>query len=132
MDRDELIRYQEQWTQNMTRYWKERMDKLRVNRTFALRGSLEGVLHTGNPSTIEFRFLQYGIYVDSGTGKEISRGNMGDLGFRPKRKAKEWYYRKYYASRMVLNEEMAKYYGEAYNGMLTEAIDAMLGVSKNM
>ena len=130
MTAEEILRFQEQWTRNMTLYWQERMDKLKVNRTFSLRNSLVGVLHPGNPSTIEFKFLQYGIYVDSGTGREIERGNLGDLGFTPRRKAKEWYYRKYYASRMVLNETMFAFYGQEYNGMLTQAIDKMLGTTR--
>ena len=38
------------------------------------------------------------------------------------RRANEWFYRKYYASRMVLNDMERQFYGEAYLGMLTTAI----------
>lgn len=38
------------------------------------------------------------------------------------RRANEWFYRKYYASRMVLNELERDFYGEAYLGMLTTAV----------
>lgn len=43
------------------------------------------------------------------------------------RKAKEWFYRKYYASRMVLNELERDFYGNAYLGMMTTALDGELG-----
>ena len=38
------------------------------------------------------------------------------------RRANEWFYRKYYASRMVLNDMERQFYGEAYLGMLPTAI----------
>lgn len=46
------------------------------------------------------------------------------------RKAKEWFYRKYYASRMVLNEMERDYYGNAYLGMLTTALGEITGQAK--
>lgn len=49
-------------------------------------------------------FRDYGIYVDAGTGREVFRGNPGDIG-RPKvRKAKPWFGKKYYLSVMNLRE----------------------------
>ena len=39
------------------------------------------------------------------------------------RKAKPWFFSKYYASRMVLNELEQQYYGNAYLGMMTTALD---------
>ena len=38
---------------------------------------------------------------------------------------RDWFFRKYYSSRMVLNEYEAAAYGQAYQGMLTQAIDAL-------
>ena len=43
------------------------------------------------------------------------------------RRANEWFYRKYYASRMVLNELERDFYGNAYLGMMTTALDGLLG-----
>ena len=43
------------------------------------------------------------------------------------RRANEWFYRKYYASRMVLNEMEQKFYGDSYLGMMTTALDEVLG-----
>ena len=38
---------------------------------------------------MRFKFLQYGIYVDLGTGKGYKRGNGGDLKFLGKDYRKE-------------------------------------------
>ena len=43
------------------------------------------------------------------------------------RRANEWFYRKYYASRMVLNEMEQQFYGSQYLGMLSTAIDELTG-----
>ncbi len=47
-------------------------------------------------------------------------------GGKPRQK-RDWFFRKYYSSRMVLNEMEAAAYGRAYNGMLTQAVDALAG-----
>ena len=41
------------------------------------------------------------------------------------RRANEWFYRKYYASRMVLNEMERDFYGNTYMGMMTTAHDEL-------
>lgn len=172
---EERLKWEGQWTTNMVTYWRERMDKLRVSDSGSLRASVKGVMHPGPVTTIEHSFLQYGIYVSDGVGREFSNGytdslgrhfgssrggegtwNAGQLPFilpggeeyreehgldEPKkvgpkwggrmagghpRVPKEWFWRKYYASRMVLNEFEAAAYGEAYQGMLTVALDALL------
>lgn len=43
---------------------------------------------------------------------------------------RDWFFRKYYASRMVLNEMEAAAYGQAYQGMLTQAIDGLFHRSR--
>lgn len=47
-------------------------------------------------------------------------------GGKPREK-RDWFFRKYYSSRMVLNEMEAAFYGEAYQGMLTQAVDEIMG-----
>ena len=163
----QLEKFRRQWTENMVIYWRERIDKLKINDTGHLRSSIIGMIHQGPSTTIEHSFLVYGIYVSNGVGREFgsnwgSRGgegtwNAGQLPFllpggeayrerhgldKPKRvgpawggrvagghprEKKDWFFRKYYASRMVLNEMEAAAYGEAYQGMLTEGIDALMG-----
>ena len=172
MSEQELFR--QQWTKNMVTYWQERIDKLRINDTGALRSSINGMLHSGPVTTIEHSFLVYGKYISDGVGREFGSGytdsmgrtynssrggegtwNAGQLPFllpggeayrekhgldTPKkvgpawggreagghpREKRDWFFRKYYASRMVLNEMEAAAYGQAYQGMLTQAFDVL-------
>lgn len=172
----ELELFRKQWTQNMVRYWQERIDKMRINDSGRLRASITGMLHAGPVTTIEHSFLVYGKYVSDGVGREFGQGytdsmgriynsnrggegtwNSGQLPFllpggeayrekhgldekkkvgpawggrmaggKPREK-RDWFFRKYYSSRMVLNEMEAAAYGEAYQGMLTQAVDDMMG-----
>lgn len=48
------------------------------------------------------------------------------------RKAKPWFFNKYYASRMVLAELEQDYFGTAYQGMLTKAMDEVFGRTRIM
>lgn len=68
---EELKKFEEEWTENMCVYWRERMQRLHVWDTGNLNHSLQGTLHAGNPTTIEHKFAMYGIYVAAGVG-----GNM--------------------------------------------------------
>lgn len=164
--------FRQQWTQNMVKYWQERIDKLRVVDTGALRSSIVGMLHSGPVTTIEHSFFVYGKYISEGVsspafqwkywggnipkgGSKTPReriGNGGQLefldksyrkqhGLNEKRKVgpawggreaggdpkgkRDWFFRKYYSSRMVLNEMEAAAYGKEYQGMMTQAFDAL-------
>lgn len=173
----ELQKFEQEWTENMSVYWRERMERLRVIDTGALYSSVVGLLHPGSPTTIEHKFLMYGKYVSEGVGRNFlkskradgtipfllpggedyrkenrldkprrigpawrrSRNSPGDssnheAGGRPmkfnpttgKYEERDWFFRKYYASRMNLNEFEAAYYGKTYQGMLTQGIDEVL------
>ncbi|MBQ7513179.1 MAG: hypothetical protein IJS95_02170 [Prevotella sp.] len=167
--------FERAWTRNQVVYWQERIDKLRINDTGALRSSITGMLHPGPTTTIEHSFLQYGLYVSNGTAREFGDGytdrmgrtydfhrggegtwNAGQLPFllpggeayrkkhhldRPKKigpawkgkrfaggkphYGRDWFFRKYAAGRHVLNEMEAAAYGQAYQGMLTQAVDGL-------
>ena len=168
----EIEAFERAWTHNQVVYWQERIDKLRINNTGALRSSIVGMVHPGPPTTLEHTFLRYGMSVSNGTAREFGEGytdrmgrtyhfhrggegtwNAGQLPFllpggeeyrekhgldKPKKvgpawggkKAsgkphvqRDWFFRKYYASRMVLNDFEQAAYGEAYQGMLTQAVD---------
>ncbi len=172
MSEQELFR--RQWTENMVKYWQERIDKMRIHDTGALRSSIVGYLHPGPVTTIEHSFLVYGKYVSDGVAREFGKGytdsmgrtytssrggegtwNRGQLPFllpggeqyrethlldRKKKvgpawggreaggqphKKRDWFFRKYYSSRMVLNEMEMAAYGQEYQGMLTQAVDAL-------
>ena len=59
--------------------------------------------------------------------KKVGPAWKGHVAGGHPRKAKEWFYRKYYASRMVLNEQERDFYGNSYLGMITMALDGLLG-----
>ena len=175
----ELQKFEQEWTDNMSVYWRERMERLRVIDTGALYSSVVGLLHPGSPTTIEHKFLMYGKYVSEGVGRNFlkskradgtipfllpggedyrkenrldkprrigpawrrSRNSPGDssnheAGGRPmkfnpttgKYEERDWFFRKYYASRMNLNEFEAAYYGKTYQVMLTQGIDEVLNL----
>jgi len=172
----EIQAMEEEITQNQVRYWQERMDKLRIHDTGALRASIVGMVHTGPVTTIEHSFLVYGIYVSNGVAREFGEGytdslgrtfvssrggegtwNSGQLpfllpggeayrerhGLDKEKKvgpawggrvagghphdARDWFFRKYARMRHVLDEMEMAAYGTAYQGMLTVAVDALMG-----
>lgn len=102
--------------------------------------TLLGVIYTGrllaSPKSVHTRadgrfvevslaqsFLEYGLWQNYGTGKEIPRGNSGDIGRERKRKKKPWFSRKYYASVMRLRDFMADSLGEEFVGAVANALD---------
>lgn len=92
---DELLKYEQGWTEAMGQFWRERMERLHTIDTGALYASIKGHLEQGTLTTIEHSFLQYGIYVAAGVGpahwwykwteaqggEKIRRINGGDLNF---------------------------------------------------
>ena len=77
---EERLKWERQWTDNMVVYWRERIDKLRVNDTGAMRSSIKGVLLPSPKTTIEHSFLLYGLCVSEGVGREFGKGYTDSLG----------------------------------------------------
>lgn len=80
---EELRRFEEEWTENMCTYWRERMHRLHVWDTGHLNNSLQGRLTVGEPMTIEHKFAMYGIYIAAGVGGDMTkkRNSLGQLEF---------------------------------------------------
>ena len=68
-------------------------------------------------------FLEYGLWQNFGTGKEIPRGNKGDIGRERKRKKKPWFSRKYYASVMNLRDFLSDNIAHEFVGVVAQALD---------
>ncbi len=111
----------------MLKIWREQITLLDVIDTGRLLNSPKSVQTTADgrfiEATLSQAFLEYGLWQDFGTGKEIPRGNPGDIGRDRKRKPKRWFSRKYYASVMNLNEFMADNMGHEFVGVLARALD---------
>ena len=73
--------------------------------------------------TLSQAFLEYGLWQDFGTGKEVPRGNPGDIGRDKVRQKKPWFSRKYYASVMNLRDFMADSIGKDFVGLVAKALD---------
>ena len=79
-------------------------------------------------SSLAFRYLEYGIYVDLGVGNGYRRDNGGDLPFldtayrlehhfgKP-RQRRPWFNKSWYISVMVHKDKLAEVIGEEFAGL---------------
>lgn len=115
------------FSRTMIKIWKEQIQLLDVIDTGYLLNNIYDSWYYHNKNFSELllsqQFPEYGIYQDYGTGKEVWRGNPGDIG-RPKvRKRKKWFSRKYYASVMNIKEFMAESLGKQFLGIFQQTMD---------
>lgn len=111
----------------MLKIWREQITLLGVIDTGRLLSSPFAMPVHADGRFYEFSlsqaFLEYGLWQDFGTGKEIPRGNPGDIGRDRKRQPRPWFSRKYYASVMNIREFMAESIGEEFVGIIAKALD---------
>ena len=111
----------------MLKIWREQITLLDVIDTGRLLRSPKSVAVRADgrfiEATLSQGFLEYGLWQDFGTGKEIPRGNSGDIGREKKRVAKKWFSKKYYASVMNIRDFMADSIGQEFVGLVARAID---------
>ena len=124
---DERGKYVRAFNDTMIKIWKEQITLLHVIDTQRLLRSpiAIGMNADGKFSEVHLSqaFLEYGLWQDYGTGKEVPRGNSGDLG-RPKvRKERHWFSRKYYMSVMNIKEFMGESLGRQFQGIISDALD---------
>ena len=124
---EERAKYVAAFNDTMIKIWKEQITLLNVIDTGALLASPKALPLRADGRFFEVglsqSFLEYGLWQDYGTGKEIPRGNSGDLG-RPKvRKARHWFSRKYYMSVMNIKEFMGDSLGRQFQGIISDALD---------
>ncbi|WP_337629484.1 hypothetical protein [Prevotella sp.] len=140
MSEAEHSKWVQGWSDFMVKMWQEKMLQFAppVYDTGALSRSVQGVVHPGPVTTIEHRFLEYGIYVARGVGNGYSRGNGGDLKFLKDwktnphhRQKRDWFSKKYMYSLHRLNEFEAAYYGQTYQGLVSSFLWQMFGGGRN-
>lgn len=121
------------WNETMIAIWRDQIMALGVVDTGALFNSVHALPIEADGRfadiTVTEMFLQYGLYQDSGVGKEKYRGNPGDIGptkadgtprhFRDRR---PWFSGKYYSSVMKFKEFMAESLGQEFCGIITNAL----------
>lgn len=124
----ERAKYVAAFNDTMIRIWKEQITLLGVIDTGALLRSPIAVRTSADGKISEVHlsqaFLEYGLWQDYGTGREVPRGNSGDLGKPKVRKARHWFSRKYYMSVMNIKEFMADSLGKQFQGIITDALDS--------
>lgn len=115
------------FNETMIKIWQEKITLLGVIDTGRLLASPISIATradgTFSEVTLSQAFLEYGIWQDYGTGKEVPRGNSGDLGREKVRKERHWFSRKYYGSVMNLKEMMSESLGQQFLGMISNALD---------
>lgn len=127
-------KYNDAWAKMMVDIWREKIERLHVIDTYRLHQEItDNVTSSGGDlNTIQHKFMEYGIYQDCGTGNGYRKDNGGNLEFLDERyresrykprKPREWFSRAYFASVMVLKEQMAYMYGEEFCGLLVDKIE---------
>jgi len=124
---EERAKFVEAFNTTMVQIWQEQITLLGVIDTGRLLHSPIGVRASADGKVSEVylsqAFLEYGLWQDYGTGKEVPRGNSGDLGRAKVRKERHWFSRKYYMSVMNIKEFMADSLGRQFQGIIAQALD---------
>ena len=115
------------FNETMVRIWQEQITLLDVIDTGRLLKSVKALPVRADGRFIEIglsqAFLEYGLWQDYGTGKEIPRGNSGDIGRIKKRIAKKWFSKKYYSSVLNLRDFLAENIGQDFIGLVAKSLD---------
>lgn len=115
------------FNRTMITIWCEQITLLNVIDTGRLLRSLKALPVRADGRFIEIglsqSFLEYGLWQNFGTGKEIPRGNSGDIGRERKRQKKPWFSRKYYASVMNLRDFLADNIAHEFVGIVARTLD---------
>lgn len=125
--REEREKFVFAFNRTMITIWCEQITLLNVIDTGRLLRSLKALPVRADGRFIEIglsqSFLEYGLWQNFGTGKEIPRGNSGDIGRERKRQKKPWFSRKYYASVMNLRDFLADNIAHEFVGTVARALD---------
>ena len=125
--REEREKFVFAFNRTMITIWCEQITLLNVIDTGRLLRSLKALPVRADGRFIEIglsqSFLEYGLWQNFGTGKEIPRGNSGDIGRERQRQKKPWFSRKYYASVMNLRDFLADNIAHEFVGIVARSLD---------
>lgn len=121
---EERRKFVEAWNKTMIDIWQEKIFKYKIYDTgnlylspLALAIRADGRFYD---ITLSQTFIEYGIWQDLGTGREVPIGNPGDLGHEKVRQRRPWFSPKYYASVMNLRDFYAESLGQEFVGMFAD------------
>ena len=119
----------------MVKIWKERITLLGAIRTGTLLNSVVGIKCNADGKYLRIELSQsfrtYGLWVDYGVGKEVYRGNPGDIGRDKVRQKKRWFSFPYYGSVMKLKEFLTDNLAEEFYGIASDVFDTDKLARKN-
>ena len=114
-------KFVEAWNKTMIDIWQEKIFKYKIIDTGNLyRSPLALAIRADGrfyDITLSQSFIEYGIWQDLGTGREVPIGNPGDIGHDKVRQRRPWFSPKYYASVMNLRDFYAESLGQEFVGM---------------
>lgn len=126
--------YVARWAEKMVEIWRDRIALLEAVDTGRLFDSVGLAVKDIQAESfyLSFKFAEYGIFVDSGTGRGYTRGNGGDLkilnkdyrkqkGLGQSRKARPWLSTSWAISQRVLTQQI----GEQYLQTVVRAFDEL-------
>ena len=115
-------KFVEAWNKTMIDIWQEKIYKYHIIDTGNLYASPKALSIKADGRfydiTLSQAFLEYGIWQDLGTGREVPIGNGGDIGREKVRQRRPWFSPKYYASVMNLRDFYAESLGYEFVGLL--------------
>lgn len=122
----EREKYISAFNKTMIQIWQEQITMLGVIDTGQLLHSPIALATKADGRFVDISlsqaFLEYGLWQDYGTGKEVPRGNSGDIGRDKVRQRRRWFSKKYYASVMNLREFLSDSLGKEFLGIVSDAI----------
>lgn len=118
---DARKKFVEAWNKTMIDIWQEKIYKYHIIDTGNLYASPKALSIKADGRfydiTLSQAFLEYGIWQDLGTGREVPIGNPGDIGREKVRQRRPWFSPKYYASVMNLRDFYAESLGYEFVGL---------------
>ena len=114
-------KFVEAWNKTMIDIWQEKIYKYHIIDTGNLYASPKALSIKADGRfydiTLSQALLEYGIWQDLDTGREVPIGNGGDIGREKVRQRRPWFSPKYYASVMNLRDFYAESLGYDFVGL---------------
>ena len=123
-------KYVEAWNNTMISIWQEQITLLDVIDTGQLLQSPISLPVRADGRFFEIaltqQFLEYGLWQDYGTGREVPLKNKGDIGREKVRERRQWFSKKYYSSVLNFRDFIADSVGQEFRGIFTEMFNDSL------
>lgn len=123
---DTRRRFVDSWNTVMLRIWQEQIILLDAVDTRHLLDSLKSLPVRADGRyydvTVTEEFTEYGIYVNDGVGREVPRGNIGDINREKNRIAKPWFRKKMLSSYLKMRDFFAESFGLEFLGIVSNVI----------